>query len=167
MLAIKNVLVATDFSTCSDVALNYGRALAQQFGARLHLMHAVEPIALDAANAGGFVAALPQLQVSVEEAGRAQLEGLLTADDRRALHATTVLVSFASPAPAIVAYAETEQMDLIVVGTHGRTGLSHLLMGSVAEKVVRTAPCPVLTVRNPERDFIVVDADPHLATVST
>jgi nucleotide-binding universal stress UspA family protein len=167
MLAIKNVLVATDFSKCSEVALNYGRALARQFGARLHVMHAVEPIPVDAISAGGFATAIPELQANLESAERAQLEELLTEDDRRTLRATTVLASFATPAPAIVGYAETEQVDLIVVGTHGRRGFSHLLMGSVAEKVVRTAPCPVLTVRNPEREFIVAEANAHLANAST
>jgi nucleotide-binding universal stress UspA family protein len=166
MLAIKNVLVPTDFSKGSDVALTYGRALARQFGARLHVMHVVEPIAADI-NVGGFVTAIPDLQATMEEEDRTQLEALLTEDDRHTLHATAVLVCLAAPAQAIVEYAATEQVDLIVVGTHGRRGFSHLLLGSVAEKVVRTAPCPVLTVRNPEREFIVAEADAHPATVST
>lgn len=166
MLVIKNVLVATDFSKCSDVALDYGRALARQFGARLHVIHAVEPFAPDVTT-GGFVAAIPELQASMDEAARGQLEALLTPDDRQTLHATTVLVSFAAPSPAIVEYAANEHVDLIVVGTHGRRGVSHLLMGSVAEKVVRTAPCPVLTVRHPEREFVVAEAGAGLAAAST
>jgi len=166
MIRLKNVLVATDFSKCSDIALTYGRSLARQFGARLHVMHVVEPIAADI-NVGGFVTAIPELQASLDEEERGQLDALLTEDDRHTLRATVVLVSLAGPAQAIVEYATTENVDLIVVGTHGRRGISHLLMGSVAERVVRTAPCPVLTVRNPEREFIVAEVDAHPATANT
>jgi nucleotide-binding universal stress UspA family protein len=63
-----------------------------------------------------------------------------------------------SPAEEIADYARDASIELIVVGTHGRTGVSHLLVGSVAERVVRTAPCPVLTVRHPEHEFVVPDA---------
>ena len=68
------------------------------------------------------------------------------------------MVTAISPAAAIVDYARREQIDLIVMGTHGRGGVAHLLMGSVAERVVRTAPCPVLTVRHPEHEFVLPDA---------
>jgi nucleotide-binding universal stress UspA family protein len=63
-----------------------------------------------------------------------------------------------TPALAIVTYAKDANLDLIVMGTHGRGGMAHVLMGSVAEKVVRTAPCPVLTVRHPEHEFVLPDA---------
>jgi nucleotide-binding universal stress UspA family protein len=63
-----------------------------------------------------------------------------------------------APADEIVTFAKTMAADLIVMGTHCRAGVSHLLMGSVAERVIRTAPCPVLTVRHPEREFVVMDA---------
>ena len=72
----------------------------------------------------------------------------LTDEDRTALHAVPVIRKSDAPAEEIVKYAQAEQIDLIVMGTHGRPGLAHLLMGSVAEKVVRTAPCPVLTLRH-------------------
>jgi nucleotide-binding universal stress UspA family protein len=62
-----------------------------------------------------------------------------------------------TPADEIVKYAQAETIDLIVLGTHGRPGVAHLFMGSVAEKVVRTAPCPVLTLRHPEREFVRAD----------
>jgi len=166
MLAIKNVLVATDFSQSSEAALAYGRAFARQYGARLHVINAVEPIAQEM-NVGGFVAAIPELQAGLEEDARAQLEELLTQDDRQTLHATAVVIVGEAPAHAIVHYAATAHVDLIVVGTHGRRGISHLLMGSVAEKVVRTAPCSVLTVRNPVPELIVGEAGAHLETART
>ena len=69
-----------------------------------------------------------------------------------------MLITSNAPAVAIVDYARRERIDLIVTGTHGRGAVAHLLMGSVAERVVRTAPCPVLTVRHPEHEFVVPDA---------
>jgi nucleotide-binding universal stress UspA family protein len=69
-----------------------------------------------------------------------------------------------APATAIVEYANEEGVDLIVLGTHGRGAVAHLLVGSVAERVVRTAPCPVLTVRHPEHEFVVTEPSaPHAA----
>jgi nucleotide-binding universal stress UspA family protein len=74
------------------------------------------------------------------------------------LRAESAIVRSNAPAPAIVDYAQRRKADLIVMGTHGRGGGAHLLMGSVAERVVRTAPCPVLTVRYPEHEFVRPDA---------
>ncbi len=157
MLRIKNILVATDFSECSESALNYGRAMAHRFGARLHVLHTVEIMPPDLVGMGGYIAAVPQLQADLDNAARAQLESAVTTEDRHTLGATTVLSSGETPAQAIANYARKSDIDLIVIGTHGRRGLSHIVMGSVAEKVVRTAPCPVLTVRHPEREFVISD----------
>jgi len=158
MLAIKNILVATDFSACSETALIYGRALARQFGATLHVLHAVEPPMSDGTNAIGYVGLIPELQTALEDAERARLDDLISADDRRTLHATAILRTLDTPAHAIVDYAQHDHIDLIVIGTRGRHGLAHVVMGSVAERVVRTAPCPVLTVRDHEREFVGPDA---------
>ena len=86
------------------------------------------------------------------------MEGLVTDEDRTMLHAKPVVLTALGTAEAIVEYAKTHTVDIIVMGTHGRRALAHLLMGSVAERVVRTAPCPVLTVRHPEHEFIAPDA---------
>jgi nucleotide-binding universal stress UspA family protein len=83
---------------------------------------------------------------------------LVTPEDRTHLNARPVLLTSSTTAFAIVEYAKQENIDLILVGTHGRGAFSHLLLGSVAERVVRTAPCPVLSVRHPEREFIQTDA---------
>jgi nucleotide-binding universal stress UspA family protein len=101
---------------------------------------------------------LPELQQDVEEAARKQLERLITEEDRVALHAKPVVITAVSKPAAIVGYASEHRMDLIVMGTHGRGAVSHLLMGSVAERVVRTATCPVLTVHHPEHEFVIPDA---------
>jgi nucleotide-binding universal stress UspA family protein len=165
MLAIKNLLVATDFSECSDAALTYARALAGTFGARLHVLHVVEFAgAADVMGIGGYSTALPNLYRELEDSAHQQLDGLISESDRRLLGAKVLLSTGEMPAHAIVEYAKAESIDLIVVGTHGRRGLAHLVMGSVAERVVRTAPCPVLTVRHPEREFVVAHASSEPAT---
>lgn len=158
MIAIKKVLVATDFGPASETALNYGRALAGLLGGGLHVLHVTENVYLAAANGYGHAYMPPELQRDIEHAAQEQTESLLTEEDRRTLQAKAVTVTFNTPAAAIVEYAKTNNIDLIVLGTHGRGAFSHLFMGSVAERVVRTAPCPVLTVRNPEHEFVLPDA---------
>jgi nucleotide-binding universal stress UspA family protein len=156
MILLKQILVATDFSDTSAAAMDYGRELSRTFGASLHLLHVMEnpflrPTAVD-----------PQ---AIKSATVRRLNGRLTDDDSAALHATAVLEISDNPADAIVKYAVAHGIDLIVMGTHGRGAVAQILMGSVAEKVVRTAPCPVLTVRHPEHEFVV--PDPAETTVNS
>jgi universal stress protein A len=157
MIAIKNILVATDFGPASDTALRYGRALAGRFGARLHVLHITENIYLTAASAYGygFPTIPPHLQQDIDASAAKQTAQLLTDEERRTGQGLAVTVTAGSPAMAIVDYATRHDIDLAVLGTHGRGALSHLLMGSVAERVVRTAPCPVLTVRDPQHEFVL------------
>ena len=157
MIALKNILVATDFSEASDAALNYGRTLARTFGATLHVLHVTENVYLQAFGSEAYIASVPDLQRDVDEAARKQLDGLLMDSDGSGPAVRKVLQTANAPARTITEYATKEGVDLIVMGTHGRSGVAHLLMGSVAERVVRTAPCPVLSVRHPEREFIVPD----------
>lgn len=159
MFSLKRLLVATDFSECSTAALTYGRALARQFNADLHVLHAVEVLTPDPMGTAALASALPEFQAQLEQTEREELEKLLTEDDRRDLHAVPVLSTFEAPADAIVGYAREHHIDLIVIGTHGRRGVRHLMMGSVAECVVRTAPCPVLTVRHPQFEFVVEELE--------
>ncbi len=95
---------------------------------------------------------------TVKSLARRDLDALIRDDDRNELGAVGVMTRGINPAETIVAYAKANPIDLIVTGTHGRGAVQHFLMGSVAERVVRTAPCPVLTVHAHERDFIVPDA---------
>jgi universal stress protein A len=143
----KRILVPTDFSDPSDAALDYARVLAGQFNATIQLLHVVEP-PFDAAafsnealigNTAGIYEAL------MTEA-RSQLACRARPDDI-ARHGITTEIVTGQSAATIVQYATDHRMDLIVMGTHGRTGIAHLLMGSVAEHVVRRAVCPVMTVR--------------------
>src|SRR5262249_23649449 len=158
MIRLKNVVVATDFSEPSNAALNYGRELARTFGASLRVVHVIENVFATAVGVEGYFANLPELQNEIEEAARKQLAAAITDDDRRELNAEPVLLTSSTPALSIVSYAKESAADLLVMGTHGRGGLAHALLGSVAERVVRTAPCPVLTVRHPENEFVLPEA---------
>ena len=157
MIRLKTVLVATDFGESSEAALTYGRDLARAFDATLHVLHIVQNVYAQFGTEA-YVSVLPDLQRDVEDAARTRLEALLSEQDRTALHATPVVLTSGAPASAIVDYANEARVDLIIMGTHGRGAVAHMLMGSVAERVVRTAPCPVLTVRHPEREFVLPDA---------
>ena len=148
MIALKKILVATDFSEPSDAALAYGRELARSFGAKLTVLYVVEDVLTRAYGIdGGVVMSDPDVQAQIEHASRKQIDALISSEDRRELKADAVLVVSNTPAAAIVSYARDAASDLIVMGTHGRGGVAHLLMGSVAEKVLRLAPCPVLAVK--------------------
>jgi nucleotide-binding universal stress UspA family protein len=158
MIKIKTVLVATDFSEPSVSALEYGRALARTFQGTLHVLHVVQDVIIygPADIAAGMV--YSDIQREFQDTARRELDKAVRDDDRRELNAQSVLLTSSSPASAIAEYAKKSGADVIVIGTHGRTGFTHLFMGSVAEKVVRIAPCPVLTVRHPEHEFVLPDA---------
>ena len=149
MILLKQILVATDFSDASAVALDYGRAFARTFGASLHLLHVMENM---------FLQSVPADPYQMKAALVKRLTDRLTDDDRASLHAMAILETSDNAAHAIAQYAKAHNVDLIVMGTHGRVALERLLAGSVAETVVRTAPCPVLTVKHPEHEFVVPDA---------
>ncbi|MEQ1910759.1 MAG: universal stress protein [Vicinamibacterales bacterium] len=157
MIALKSILVATDFGEASDAALSYGREMARAFGAALHVVHVADDVYV---RLGGdaYVSVLPELQKDVEDAARKRLDDLLVDNDPTPIPVTKAVVTSSATATCIVQYARDHDINLIIVGTHGRAAVAHLFMGSVAERVVRTAPCPVLTVRQHELDFVVPDA---------
>ena len=156
MIALKHVLVATDFSEPSAVALDYGRDLARSYGATLHVIHVIEErLALHGPEIGFAYA---DIERNIEAGVRRDLDAALTADDRETLNARTVITRAGNVSHAIIEYAKHNAIDLIIVGTHGRGAIQRFLIGSVAERVMRTAPCPVLTVRTNERDFIGAQA---------
>jgi len=157
MISIRESVVATDFSEPAATALDYGRNFARSFDATLHVLHVANDLAT-AAPVSEIPMDLSKVQVQIDEEASAALDAALSDDDRRTLRIKKVLLTSSTPARAILSYATEAKADLIVVGTHGRGGLSELLLGSVAHKIVRSAPCPVLTVRVDERDFIGPDA---------
>ncbi len=151
-IEIKKILCPVDFSECSERALNYVCAFAEAYDAEVRLLHVLE--------AAGAVFAYNELDVPEPElAQRLQAEyeerlrELTERIVRKGFSVSSEMV-FGKPSVEIIQQARDWQADMIVLGTHGRTGLEHVLLGSVAEKVVRKAPCPVLTVRHPEHDFV-------------
>ena len=155
MLAIRTILVPTDFSDCSTAALDYGRHLADAFGASLHVLHVVQDPYTQPWAAEAFPAPLGDLLVQWEDQARARIVEALPPEERGR---TTVVTQIGSPFFEIVRYAQEQKVDLIVLGTHGRGPIGHMLLGSVAEKVVRKAPCPVLTVRHPNAPSVQLPA---------
>ena len=143
-MIVQHVLVPIDFSATADRALAYAIALAQQLQARLTLLHVLDmtPVTMDEMTPGVAATYLDDLETDAQH--------LLQASRERVQHAglqgETLLVQ-GTPAQRIVDTASEQGVDLIIMGTHGRTGLAHVFLGSVAEHVVRQGPCPVLVVR--------------------
>ena len=167
---IRKILFPTDFTPHAEQAFPHALYLGEEFGADVHMFHAVVLHAADPANPER---AFPDLEVTYEEIrawAAEQMEATAEAADRpevRLVHAEERAIA---PAPAIVEYAEEEDVDLVVMATHGRRGVRRMLLGSVAEEVLRIAPCPVLTVRprpegpgpgRPERIVVPVDFSEH------
>jgi nucleotide-binding universal stress UspA family protein len=145
----RRILVPTDFSAPSEAALDCARRLATGFAASVHLLHVLPDVSgSDEIGSELFVTEPPEARSMRLMDARDRLKHRITADDRVTLRATSEVI-FGSPAQIIVDYAADNQFDLIVMGTHGRTGMAHLLVGSVAERVVRTAGCPVFTTQHP------------------
>ena len=151
MINLKTILVPSDFSECSEAALRYGLELARRFDARVHLLHVVQDPLTQPWAAEGF--SIPLFEV-VEKWQKEAKERLALAVPAGDAGRVTISATVAWPYAEILRYAIEYDVDLIVMGTHGRSGMSHMLLGSIAEKVVRRAPCPVLTVRSPQHDFV-------------
>ncbi len=152
-IRIRRILLPTDFSAPSATATKYACELATSFDAELHLLHTLE-VHLSATPDFGVGLDLPRY---VNESRDAAAKALAGALDPQWSAGRTVVRSVieGSPKVEIVRYARRHDMDLIVLATHGRSGLAHILIGSVAESVVRTAPCPVLTVRPEGHQFVM------------
>ena len=141
-MTVDSILVPTDFSATSDAALHYATQMALTFGARLYLMH------VPGKTGEHFEASFPVGRFETTAGER--LSAFLTKEEFERLRPEYVL-RVGTPAEEIVRYADVCDADLIIMGTHGRSGIAHALMGSVAEQVVRMAPCPVLLVRAAKR----------------
>jgi nucleotide-binding universal stress UspA family protein len=139
-MIVDSILVPTDFSATSEAALHYAAQMALTFGARLYLLH------VPGKTGEHFEASFPIGQF--DTAAGERLLSFLTKEELERLRPEYVM-RVGPPADEIVLYAGMCDADLIIMGTHGRSGLAHALMGSVAEQVVRVAPCPVLLVRAP------------------
>lgn len=151
MIELKRILLATDLSEYAGSATNYACELADRFGAELHVLYV-------------FAEFLPssdwsylQMNEHVQERQKAEAEALtrVVPADWQESHPLVHATAQGNAHAEIIRYAKEHEIDLIVIATHGRTGLPHLLIGSTAERVVRMAPCPVLTVRPEGHQFVM------------
>ena len=148
VLRMEKILVPLDFSKASRKALKYAVPFAEQFGAKVVLLHVVEPVVYPATDLGYL--AIDETAL-IDSAKKTMNQLAKNAIKSRLLERT--LVRTGKPYQEIVATARGLKVDLIVISTHGYTGLRHAMLGSTAERVVRYAPCPVLTVREHEHEF--------------
>lgn len=150
MIELRNLLLAVDFSDTCLKATEYAVALANRFGATLHLLHVIEDPVVYLPMFESYP--LPSRE-QFETYAQDRLENWVTGPDAEGLK-LELHFRHGAPHVEIIDYAEDSKIDLIVLGTHGRGIAAHLLLGSVAEKVIRKAPCPALTVHLSGRQFV-------------
>lgn len=151
MKLIKNILVPIDFSDYSKNALRYAVQFAKNFQAKMYLIYVVEPMIYPADFSMGQVA-IPSMDADLQNRAEEELKNLANSFVDSSLEIET-LIKTGKPFVEINETAKEIDADLIIMATHGHTGVEHLLFGSTAEKVVRKAPCPVLTLREPIKGF--------------
>jgi universal stress protein A len=147
VIEIQAILAPTDFSAHSEQAVRYACGLAARLGSDLHLLHILSEILPAGPDPILMPVMPPEYYQENEDRAKETLDRLLDSA-WGSPRAVVPAVRWGSPVESIVAYALDHHVDLIVIATHGRTGLSHVLLGSVAERIVREAPCPVLTLRD-------------------
>ena len=150
-IALKSILVPTDFSEYSKKSLRYAVSFAKQFNASITLLYVVEP-AVFPSDFGFAQINFPDMEKDMLEKAEQELKQIIN-EVNSELKITSAVRS-GIPFVEVTSFAGEEKMDLIIVATHGRTGVEHILFGSTAEKIIRKAPCPVLVVRAEERDFV-------------
>jgi len=151
MIQLKRILLPCDFSELSSEATKYACALAEQFEAELHLLHVHENVVVPEYGMG---IDWDRLMQEARNAAEARMEEVLDPAWQEGRKIVKVTAE-GPPFLQIIRYAKEHEIDVIVMATHGRSGVSHMLIGSVAEKVVRKAPCPVLTVRPKGHQFVM------------
>ena len=152
MIKLKKVLVPTDFSESARHALTYGISFAREYEAELTLLHVVENLTVGYAS---DLFPVPMAEVFQEISGYARTELAKLGEEARAKNVTVgEVVVQGKPSAEIMRFARETEVDMIVLGTHGKGMLDQALFGSTTERVVRRAPCPVLTVRLAEHEFV-------------
>lgn len=151
-MQIRSILLPTDFSECGNYALSYAASLARTFKASITCVHVIEPM-VPTVGYSGMTEPLPIADISdqLEDSAERELPKLAECEECTGLEIEELIVH-GEAASEIVRVAEERQVDLIVVSSHGRTGLGRILFGSTAEAIVRHAPCPVLVVKPPPEE---------------
>ena len=149
-LQLSRILVPVDFSDCSKKALRYAVAFARQFRASLSLLYVVQ-VNFTGGECGPID--ITPIERELRQQGEQRLAELLESETDPEIP-VEIAVRTGHPAQQIVAAAKQSEIDLIIMSTHGYTGLKHMLLGSTSESVVRSAPCPVLVVREHEHEFV-------------
>lgn len=153
MIKISRILCPTDFSEYSKRALTYALSLAGHFDAKVILLHVIEPIRIPVEYNFGLTYGI-DFDEDAEQTLREKLHALVDVPTRATVDVEE-RIERGAPFAEIVRVARDSQVDLVVIATHGLFGIAHLLLGSTAEKVVRKASCPVLTVKHPEHEFVM------------
>lgn len=149
-IRISKILAPTDFSEHSCYALRYARTFADRWNAELHLLNVIEP-AVFPTEAGLTPMGMINIEGELSDAAERAMREMLKREELQACDEPVVTsIAYGRASSAIIEYSLAHSIDLIVIATHGRTGLEHLIFGSTAERVVRESPCPVLTIRPPE-----------------
>lgn len=151
MQQIKKILVPIDFSDYSKSALRYAVDFSKQFNAKLYIIYVVEPVIYPADFSMGQIS-FPSADIDLNERAKVELQELAKAEIGDKLQ-YEVIIKTGKPFVEINETADELDIDLIIIATHGHTGVEHLLFGSTAEKVVRKAPCPVLSLREPIKGY--------------
>ena len=151
MLTIRNILAPTDFSHHAGRAVRYAAELAEKFGATLHLLHVMPEVIAPIGPDPSLVTALPAEYYRQAEADSLAALGKIVDPSWATPAGVETAVDWGDAVDGVTSYARDHAIDLVVIATHGRTGLSHILLGSVAERIVRESPCPVLTIRDRDK----------------
>ena len=154
MIKLKKILFPTDFSETSEEAARYAISFAREFKAKAYVLHVVnEKIFTEGYNLPRVVSR-ESLEEEMAAEAKKRLKTLIPSEDAEGLDWEPVIRQ-GEPFLEIIRFAKEEDIDLIVIGTHGRSGFEHIIFGSTAEKVVRKAPCPVLSVQPEQREFVM------------
>lgn len=151
MIEIEHILFPTDFSDYAANAVLYAIDFAKKFGSKVTVIHVLSPPTY--AVTPEFNVDLTKIQKQVEAASRGRVDELTERLSKEGIEVES-LIEIGSPFAEIVKCARAKDVDLIVLSTHGHGAVKHMLLGSTAEKIVRKAPCPVLTIRHPEHEFV-------------
>jgi len=147
MLQLQKILFPTDFSKCSEQALAHAVFLAEKYEAEIYVLHVITIFEDQPSIVSNEIAETKEMVKKLEDVAEKQLNKILDSHCSNDIKITTEIKRGLSAAPAILEYSSENKIDLIIMGTHGRRGLGHLLLGSAAEEVVRLAPCPLFTIR--------------------